>query len=709
MFLYSITIFLSAFLLFQVQPMIARMILPWFGGTAGVWTTCLMFFQFVLLLGYSYAHLLRLFFSPRNAWVIHVFLLGAAALLAQVVPADHLQPAGDENLTVAILTVLVVTIGLPFFVLSSTGPLVQAWQSTSHSARSPYRLYALSNLGSMLALVTYPFLIERLWPLKFQAHLWSIGFLAFAACSCWSGRQTLSANRWGGDVDEGDDATAKSADGSSLGFVRPTIWVLLAAAASVMLLATTNLMCQEVASVPFLWILPLSLYLLSFIICFDRPTWYKRRIFAPLLVISSFVAVALVHINVFAGFLLQAVGLATLCFASSMTCHGELERLKPPVKHLTWFYLLLAFGGALGGMFVAIIAPRIFSGFYEFHFALLVCLLVPMGIMVWESSHGGETGVSRLLNWTAGIANVVAATFVVCSLVYFLDPNYGPKFMFKGRNEYGLVSVVDRGDYRTFVHGQIEHGGQFTDPQKAFEHSAYYLPGSGVAIATETFRDYLRSQQVDRGLNVGILGLGAGGMMTWAKAGDQFVFFEINPLVEKIAREYFTYLSSGPADNQVILGDGRIQLQRWAAGDGQKFDLLMMDAFASDSIPVHLVTSECFDIYCQNLKKDGILVMHITNRFVDLQPVVYQAAVEHGLVPILVNYESEDKLISTRWVLMTRNKHVLDSELIKNNSSQWPDDLRSIRWTDDDASLAAILNWSGSVDWEKLKSLRDKQ
>ena len=305
---------------------------------------------------------------------------------------------------------------------------------------------------------------------------------------------------------------------------------------------------------------------------------------------------------------------------------------------------------------------------------------------------------------------MLAGTIVVCSLLYFLDPSYHPGLVYRDRNEYGLVSVVDRDDSRLFINGRIEHGGQFKDPELAFQHNAYYVEGSGVSVAMESFRDYLEKSQSERGIRVGILGLGAGSMLTWSKPGDEFVFYEINPLVEMIARKYFTYLSRAKANTEVILGDGRIQLQRHAENGGPKFDLIFMDAFASDSIPIHLITSECFDIYCQNLNEDGVLVAHITNRFIDLRPVIHQAAIDHGLSPVLIDFKSDDGNLETRWVIITRNESVLNSELVQQNSIAWPTGMKSVRWTDDYTSLAALLDWSGNVDWAKLREkLRQQQ
>ncbi len=730
---YTTTIFLSAFLLFQIQPLIAKAILPWFGGTAAVWTTCMMFFQLVLLLGYVYSHLLRYTFAPKTAWMIHSLLLGAAACFANILPADTLQPDGDENPTFAILKLLLLTIGLPFFTLSTTGPLVQAWQSTSHPQHSPYRLYALSNLGSMLALLSFPFLIERYFSLDTQVSFWRISFLMFCGLCCWSGWQTVRSPRWAGGIDPslvsshlvmGEPNTRKQWEFG--GVLIPTIWVLLAMAASVMCLATTNLMCQEVASIPLLWILPLSLYLLSFIICFDRPAWYRRRIFTPLLAISSIVALLVLHLNVYAGLSLQIGALAAVCFSASMTCHGELERLKPSPQRLTWFYLMVAVGGSLGGVFVTVVAPHLFVGFFEFQIGLLVCLSIPLAVIFFDRRPTSDPAYDPPGQALLIVPVLLAATLVVCSLVMFLGPDFPPGIVFQARNEYGLVSVVKKGDYLRFINGRIEHGGQHLGPNANLAHGSYYQPGSGVAVAIECFRNYLESSAGGRGLRIGVLGLGAGSMMTWGQPSDSFVFYEINPEVERIARQYFSFLKDSLARSEVVLGDGRLQLDRRAKklqtqiesaiGNAdtiqqsnsrlEKFDLLFLDAFSSDSIPIHLMTSEAFFVYTRNLKSDGILIAHITNRFVDLRPVIYQLAVDKGLTPILLDCKSPDGSFETRWVLMTSNPAIIHSTIVQQFRTPWPSDMRPVHWTDDHTSVADVIDWSGAVDWQALNELK---
>lgn len=668
----------------------------------------MMFFQVVLLLGYLYAHLIRRLFTPKVAWLTHLGLLIAASVVAiwlRAIPPDAMKPEGGENLTVAIVKLLTITLGLPFLVLASTGPLVQAWHSISHGGRT-YRLYAVSNLGSMLALLTYPFVFERVFRIYDQALIWTGGFILFAMLCAASGWQAASLTSWLGSASEDDIENPKS---HLVNKLRVLIWIVLAMAPTIVMMATTNLMSQEVASIPFLWILPLTLYLLSLIICFDRPSLYRRFVFTPLLIASSVVAILIVHAGNQLSLLPQVIGLAVVCFSCSMSCHGELERLKPATKHLTLFYLMISVGGALGGLFVVAIAPRMFVEFNEFHVGLLASLAVVLTTTILDAKTSATRKTFSVCASSLGI--LVTMSCVICSFLFLIDPDFHPGLLARARNEYGLVQVFEKplsewdkglsteNDelYRVMINGRTVHGGQLVEGPDKMTPSGYYVQGSGPSLAFEALR--LDPTRQDRGLNIGVIGLGTGSLVTWGQPQDKFWFFEINPLSDQLAREYFTYLDESKYQSQVIIGDGRIQLERQLKEHGPlEFDILVMDAFSSDSIPVHLLTRESFELYWQHLKRDGILVAHITNRFVDLRPVMRSLAVEKGYTPILVEH-SVGTQYQTRWVLITKNPYLIDSELIKSAQLPWPEKMPKIIWSDDFASLAQVVDWSFSLDW----------
>ncbi|MEM7456841.1 MAG: fused MFS/spermidine synthase [Planctomycetota bacterium] len=695
---YTATIFISAFLLFLVQPMIARFILPWFGGTSAVWTTCMMFFQTVLLIGYLYAHLVRRWFAPRTAFLIHAGLLLIAAVSLKVAPPESFKPEGGENLTWSIVWLLFVTVGLPFLALSATGPLVQAWHSLSHGGRT-YRLYAVSNLGSILALVSYPFLFERYFKLREQSFGWAIAFVVFAVLCVASAFQTFGRNSWA--------RSAETVSGKSPRLAVIALWIGLAMAPSIVLLATTNLMCSEVASIPFLWILPLSLYLLSLIICFDRPGLYRRWFFFPLAIVSAVAATIVMLLGAQLTLLPQIVAFATTCFACGMICHGELERIKPDTQHLTLFYLMVSVGGALGGIFVAVIAPMIFSDYFEFHIGLAASIVLPVTLMIYQEYKRDKP--RTLSAWATVFGALIAITCVGCSVFHILFTGIRDDVLVRVRNEYGLVLIVEDaeragGPYRKMVNGRTEHGGQFLDEPKQMEPSGYYLDGCGPSLAIKAMRD----SRAGRPLKVGVIGLGTGSLVTWARPGDEFCFYEINPVVESLAREYFTYLNGEDPKTKVITGDGRVQLERqYVATGSEKFDVICMDAFTSDSIPAHLLTEECFELYLNHLRNDGVIVVHITNTFVDLRPVLYEQARNYGLVPYLIDH-NPDPEHETRWVLLTPDLNSQLHDVVSDIQSPWPDDMPRIEWTDDFSSLANLVDWSVGLELDYKREAENR-
>jgi hypothetical protein len=685
--IWGLTIFLGAFLLFQVQPIMGRFILPWFGGGPGVWTVCLLFFQSVLLAGYLYAHLLSRRLTPRFQAITHGVLLLLSLLFLPIVPnLEAWHSGGSENPTFHILGLLGLTIGGPYLLLSATSPLMQRWFSLERPGTSPYRLYALSNVGSLLALLGYPFLIEPYLALLLQGRTWSFLYLCFAllclACA-FRMRRTVEA-----PPEAGIHLVSGSPPRQKL------LWLLYAACGSVMLLATTNQLCQEVASVPFLWVLPLALYLITFILCFDHPRWYSRRIFTPLLI----VAITLASFLLFGGapILLwrQIVGYSACLWIVCMVCHGELVKLKPEASELTSFYLAMSLGGALGACFVALVAPVIFNSYWEFELALLAVLLlfaVSNFRVFWNtySPMGRRVLATLAILWFLTITSLFAA-HAYNSFRYSLAMS---------RNFFGSITISERetslGLNRSMRHGTILHGFQIMDPEWKNRHPiSYYGPQT---FAGFTLLSHRPEGDENNALHVGILGLGAGVLAAYAQPGDTFRFYEINPEVTTLAKQYFTYLEDSPAHIEIIEGDGRMMLEReWQESGSHQFDILLMDAFNSDSVPVHLLTEEAARLYFSHLKPDGKLVVHISNLLLDLTPVMRGLADRMGcnIGYTVQAHRKESAVLASQWALLTFDDDYLDRPGIREHLKPWPDRIElPIFWTDDYSSLLPLLIW----------------
>ena len=672
--LYAATIFLSAFLLFQVQPMIAKMILPWFGGSAAVWTVCMLFFQVLLLLGYSYAHGTIRFQSPvRQRWV-HCALLAAAVVMLPLAPSDSWKPAGGDDPTLRILGLLSASIGLPYLLLSTTGPMAQAWFARQYAGVSPYRLFALSNLGSMLALLSYPFLVEPFAPVRWQAAAWSFGFLAFAllcAVLAWRSGSTQAAPH----------TSAASLDSQKPGLATQLLWAGLAACASVLLLAFTSYMSLNIAAIPLLWIVPLSLYLLSFVLCFEAPRWYRRAIWLPLLAAGlAGVCYTLVsrHRNTEVALLLPLY--CSTLFAACMACHGELSRSRPHPRHLTGYYLTIAFGGALGGVLVGLVAPHVFQDLYELPLSIAaVSLLVPAALIRatgWRAKH-------RLLSG-AVLAVLVVALGVVLVREYSSGDDDD---RVTTRNFYGVLKTRDWGEgpmeERILTNGTIVHGRQFLSPERRDWPTSYYGRSSGVGLAI--------AQKMRRGpVRVGVVGLGAGTLASYGRRGDVYRFYEINPQVIELARTEFSYIADTKARVEIALGDARLSMEREPP---EGFDVLALDAFSSDSIPVHLLTSEAFAVYLRQLRPGGILAVHVSNRYLDLVPVVQEAARRHGLETRLVENDDDEDAGTYRsdWVLVSDSSLPFERPPLRGAVRKTESAGERFLWTDDYSNVVRLL------------------
>jgi SAM-dependent methyltransferase len=636
MLLHAATVFLSAFLLFLVQPLLAKQILPWFGGAAIVWTLCLVFFQFVLLLGYAYAHWLAGRGSGRRQAAIHIALLAASLAFLPVAADPSWKPAGGASPVGPILALLFATVGMPYFLLSATSPLVQAWFARAYPGSSPYRLFALSNFASMLALLGYPFLFEPWFASDEQSKWWSLGYAAFALCCAalaWKSRELPPLTVAGGQI-------AATAEEPRPRASQVALWLTLSAMGCVTLLGVTNHLTQNISSIPLLWVVPLAVYLLTFILCFEGRLWYRRDIYLAslmfvLCVMAWFLADKDLQFMLLWQIAVFTIGLYFVC----MFCHGELARRRPGAKHLTVFYLVVAAGGVLGGVLVGIVAPVTLPGYLELEIALVV-----VGALAILVNRKRPQPVLWLL--------LAVLAFTVSALAYRVR-NFTEDTVYIHRNYYGVLRVKEnqsRADdpdtrYRSLVHGAILHGEQWLSEKYRRSATTYYKTTSGIGRTLVAFEG--------KPIRVGVIGLGAGSIAVYGDADDVYRFYDINPAVEYVARNWFTYLKDSPSRIEIVLGDARLSLEREAP---QQYDVLVVDAFSGDSIPVHLITVEAFTEYLRHMKPEGVIAFHVSNRFLDLKPVLLAIAERHRLEYAFLHETGESGGTTSDWVIMTRSK-----------------------------------------------------
>ena len=753
---YGAVTFLSAFLLFQVQLIAAKAVLPWFGGTASVWTTAVFFFQSVLLVGYGYSHLTGKL-GPANRFRLHAALLGlsllvlGAAALRWPTPITPSAPAlfSPETPATSLLATLLLSVGLPFALLSTTSPLLQDWFAQAEGT-TPYWLYAISNAGSLAGLLSYPFLVEPLSTLQVQSWSWAVAYLVFAAGTLVCGLQALRQRQAAPSGKVPKDAPAPRVPAA-----RVVLWIALAAAGSSLFLATTNYLTQDVASVPLLWVCPLALYLLSFVLTFGREGLYRRLVAYPLLAAGLAIS-ALTLFRDIASFVVRNelwIGCAVV-LVGTFFCHGELARLKPKPQYLTWFYFCVALGGALGSLFVAVIAPRVFPDVWEYHISLVAVALLAV-VVVWSDAlqqrpwvvpalalalglgplilaiditpilpprerylHFGLAAAWALLaaallarRWpfsSVVARHAVVASALVAPLVFAAVLSDQARFrrgpvLLRERNFYGVLTVYDQDRADPLLHryelynGRILHGLQLRDPQNRHRASTYYgnLSGAGVALRFHPRRYNPDPQQ--QGLRVGIVGMGTGTLLIYETPADYFRVYEVNPAVVQLSRgsdPYFSYLrdARGPAD--VVLGDARISLQREAdAGNLQKFDVLVLDAFSSDSIPVHLLTREAFRLYQRHLRDDdSMIAVHITNYTLDLAPVVARLASDAGLYGMHVFQEARGNYVQpTDWILLSKKDITLRVPEMPTRVTPLEAEKVGPLWTDSFSNLFSLL------------------
>jgi hypothetical protein len=712
---YALTLFASAFLLFGVQPLVGKFALPWFGGTPAVWTACMLFFQAALLAGYAYAHAVATRLAPRSQVKLHLGLVvvTVAVLAARAVwvgspvaPGPEWRPTGVEGFTSRLLAMLAVSIGLPFFVLSTTAPLLQSWFARARPGASPYRLYALSNAGSLLALLSYPFLVEPSVPRSVQGWGWAAGFVLFAVGCAVCARDVWKREQGPGSPEPAvAPAQAEPPQESHPpGPWRTAAWLGLSACASVLLLATTNQLSQDVAAGPFLWVLPLAIYLLTFIIAFEREALYSRALFSLLLIasVAGVTRVVLAGPHTPLGFQILAYGAALL--SGCMVCHGELYRLRPEPRHLSAFYLWVSVGGVVGGILVTLVAPRLFVTFAEYPLALAACCLIALAAMVPRPA--GEQRSARLRR----SLRMFLLAFVIVGLGVAVA-DLRREVRLTARNFFGVVQVLEQGErdkpeeHRfTLKHGAIAHGVQYTELPRRLMPMTYFTPDSGLGLAVAEQRRLREAVGLEPGLNLGVLGLGVGSTAALAKEEDSVRFYEINPKIISLAQGeggYFSYLADSAAQLEIIEGDARISLEReLERGEPQGFDVLAVDTFSSDAIPVHLLTEEAVAVYLRHLARHGVLALHISNAHLDLVPIALAHAQHFRLHATLVVYRPPTTEASRSvWVLLSPDAEFALGPTFQHAASS----VRHLRlvgppsftWTDERASVLPLLRKGG--------------
>jgi hypothetical protein len=671
--LYGSTVFLGAFLLFLVEPMAAKQLLPALGGSSAVWLTCLVFFQLTLLFGYLYAHWLTRDASRRWSKSLHIVFLAVACLL---LAAQRLFPTelsrGSGHPVATIFAALTLTIGLPFLLLSSTSPLLQVWFLRSEGGAIPYRLFALSNVGSLLALVAYPFVVEPHLTLRAQRGLWFFGFVVYAILCVFLPRQNLAASEPAEPVVPLDEQRSQPVAASA-----KWLWFLLPMAAAMQLSAVTSHLTVNIAAIPLLWMLPLAVYLLTFIIAFEFPGLYRRGVVVRLLVVmlaSLGYAISKTDVSI-------PIGLAILfflaeAFLAGLFCHAEAYALRPERgSQTTLFYLLIAAGGAAGTFFIGILSPLVFSANYDLAISFFVTAALAVAV-TWND------GWPQRLLWTT--ASALLLFFAV-----MLHTAYMRDALLDVRNFYGSLRVKQTlsgpqgATERMLLNGTIQHGTQLFAPGLTRTPTTYYADDSGIGLA-------LHNCCGTRARNIGVIGLGTGTIATYGAAGDRIRFYEINPLVRPIAQNLFTYLRDSPAQISFADGDARTSLTHESP---QGFDVLAVDAFSGDAIPLHLLTVEAVALYRRHLAPDGVLAFHVSNQYLNLAPEIAEVANASGMQARLIESQPDASLGAYRatWVLLTTSPEFFDRPEVANAASTIPSVPQLRVWTDDYSSILPIL------------------
>ncbi len=674
--------FLAGFLLFLAQPMLAKFILPWFGGSATTWTVCMLFFQLALLAGYAWARAATSAPALRAQAVLQLVVLCAAAVLLPITPSEALKPADADHPVARILSLLVVCVGAPYAVLATTSPVLQRWLHHLEPRGLTSRFFAVSNLGSFLGLLSYPFAFEPFVSSPVQTRLWSIGFCVYGVLFAVCAVATLRAPQMPG----GRNVAAGANEDRVAG------WIVWSSLGSVLLLATTNQIAQWSAVVPFLWVLPLGLYLLTFVAAFARQSLYRRGWFFAVFCVLAAIALGAARPTTTGALLAQLALQCATMFTGCAICHAEMAKLQPPAPRLPVFYLWISIGGALGGAFATLAAPLIFSDYWEHQ----IVLTAVAALAAWRLARDDQSLAARALVlaglgvFVAGLAAFASDIAANRSLV-----------VERVRNFYGVVKVlaeeVDDPNEFALVMQQagVDQGSQYQLAARRLEPACAYGPQSGVGLALAARRKGGEGGPPTP-LRIGVIGLGVGMIAGLGVAGDSIRFYEINPAVVDLARRRFSFLSSSVASTQVVHGDGRVLLEREArAGQKQNFDILIVDAFRGASPPIHLMTREAFAIYLEHLAPDGVLAVNFEVEILEAAPLHRGLAAAFGLgVNWLETPRGRNCEQPVSWALYTSDQAFWASPAIAGAISSWRDGADTkLLWRDASGNLASLVNW----------------
>lgn len=726
LFLYSVTLFLSATLLFWVQPMFGKMILPFLGSTPSVWNTCMCFFQGMLLIGYVYSHVLTKWLGVRKQAVLHLLLLLVVLFFLPIHISNSLSVPTDKNPVFWLLFLLSVSVGIPFFTVSTTAPLLQKWFSnTSHiHAKDPYFLYASSNLGSIFALVGYIVFLEPNFRLVDQNKLWTCGyyFLAALILAC-------AVVLW--RASDNGEKTNSFLISSDVGLKNKISWVLLSFVPSSLLLSVTTYLSTDIAAIPLIWVLPLVIYLLTFVIAFSKKPIFSHELMVrimPILVLPMVIYLVSPQIKFI---WLSILSHLLTFFVLAMVCHGELVRKRPQAEYLTEFYLCISLGGFLGGIFNALIAPLIFKTVFEYPLGIILACFLRPGLNLEKENKKGKVldyvlpivfgivvfifvlwlkSVNLKLAWLTNFV-IFGLPAVFCFIFSSRPVRFGLSvavFIFIGmfyigqegkallteRSFFGVHRVILSEDkkFHRLVHGRTVHGAQKIYERNICEPLTYYHRTGPIG---QLFKMLSNN---DSRFKIGAIGLGAGSLACYGKPEQSWTFYEIDPVVEKIAsnKNYFTFLTNSQMMINIALGDGRLSIKK---SPDSYFDLIILDAFSSDSIPVHLITKEAIELYFKKLVSDGILAFHISNQYLNLKPVLGNIAQGEGLVSFvqedlkITKEEKENGKEGSIWVVMTRNDKNIRKLFDDRRWQLLSSDPQARLWSDDFSNILSVFKW----------------